>query len=190
VRGAMYPVAAQSYRSMQKMKEVGPKMKELQARYKDDPTKLQGEMMAFYRKEKVNPMAGCLPMLIQIPIFFSLYKVLYVTLEMRHAPFFGIYRDLSAPDPTNLFTLFGLLPFTPPAFLHIGILPLLLGLSTWLQMKLNPAPTDETQKQVFAMMPWLMTFMMIGFPAGLLFYWIFSNLLSIVQQWWMTRAKA
>lgn len=187
IRGAMYPVAEQSYRSMQKMKDAAPKMKELQAKYKNDPAKLQGEMMAFYKKEKVNPMAGCLPMLIQIPIFFSLYKVLYVTLEMRHAEFFWAWKDLSAPDPTNLFNLFGLLPFTPPAILHLGLLPLLMGLTTWLQMKFSPAPTDPTQKQVMAMMPWMMMIMMAGFPAGLLVYWTFSNILAIAQQWWIKR---
>lgn len=187
IRIVMYPVAAQSYRSMQKMKDAAPKMKELQAKYKDDPAKLQGEMMAFYKREKVNPMAGCLPMLIQIPIFFSLYKVLYVTLEMRHAHFFGPWQDLSSPDPTNLFNLFGLLPYTPPAFLHMGLLPLLMGLTTWLQMKMSPAPTDPTQKQVMALMPWMMMIMMAGFPAGLLIYWTFSNVFAIAQQWWIKR---
>ena len=189
IRVAMFPIAAQSYHSMEKMKIAGPKMKELQAKYKSDPAKLQGEMMAFYKKKKVNPMAGCLPMLIQIPIFFSLYKVLYVTLEMRHAEFFWAWKDLSAPDPTNLFNLFGLLPFTPPAILHLGLLPLLMGLTTWLQMKLQPTPTDPTQKQIMAMMPWMMMIMMAGFPAGLLVYWTFSNIIAIAQQWWMTRKR-
>lgn len=189
IRGGMYPVAAQSYRSMQRMKEVTPKIKEIQTKYKDDPVKLQGEMMAFYKKEKVNPMAGCIPMLIQIPIFFSLYKVLYVTLEMRQAHFFGPWQDLSSPDPTNLFNLFGLLPFAPPAFLHLGLLPLLMALTTWTQMKLQPAPTDPTQKQVMTMMPWLMMIMMAGFPAGLLIYWTFSNILAIAQQWWIKKSS-
>ena len=138
VRGAMLPVAAASYKSMQKMKIAGPKIKEMQAKYKDDPAKLQGEMMAFYRKEKINPMAGCLPMFVQIPIFLSLYKVLYVTLEMRQAPFFGFLKDLSIADPTNIVNLFGLLPFAPPAALHLGLLPILMGASSWLQMRMSP----------------------------------------------------
>lgn len=188
VRGAMFPVAAQSYRSMQKMKVAGPKMKELQEKYKNDPAKLQGEMMAFYRKEKLNPMAGCLPMLIQIPVFLSLYKVLYVTLEMRQAPFVGYLRDLSVADPSNIVNLFGLLPFTPPAALHIGILPILMGITSWLQMRMTPMPSaDATQKQMFAMMPWMMMIMLAGLPAGLLLYWISSNLLGILQQWLIRR---
>ena len=150
VRGAMFPVAAQSYRSMQKMKTASPKLKELQAKHKNDPTKLQGEMMAFYRTEKLNPMAGCLPMLIQIPVFLSLYKVLSVTLEMRHAHFLGFLKDLSIADPTNVFNLFGLLPFNPPAAMHLGLLPILMGITSFLQMRMTPTPTtDATQQQMF-----------------------------------------
>jgi len=188
VRGAMFPVAAQSYRSMQKMKVAGPKMKELQEKYKSDPAKLQGEMMAFYRKEKVNPVAGCLPMLIQIPVFLSLYKVLYVTLEMRQAPFFGFLTDLSVVDPTNIFNLFGLLNFAPPSALHLGILPILMGITSWLQMRMTPMPSaDPTQKQMMTMMPWMMMIMLAGLPAGLLLYWISSNTLGILQQWIIRR---
>jgi YidC/Oxa1 family membrane protein insertase len=132
-------------------------------------------------------MAGCLPMLIQIPIFFSLYKVLFVTLEMRHANFIWVWKDLSSVDPTNVFNLFGLLPFTPPSALHMGLLPILMGLSSFIQMKLSPAPTDPTQKQIMALMPWMMMIMLAGLPAGLLVYWTFSNMLAIAQQWWMTR---
>ena len=188
VRGAMFPVAAQSYRSMQKMKVAGPKLKELQAKHKDDPVKLQGEMMAFYKREKLNPMAGCLPMVIQIPVFLSLYKVLYVTLEMRQAPFFGFLTDLSIADPTNIFNLFGLLPFAPPAALHLGLLPILMGISSWLQMRTTPMPSaDPTQKQMMAMMPWMMMVMLAGLPAGLLLYWISSNVLGILQQWLIRR---
>ncbi len=188
VRGAMFPVAAQSYRSMQKMKVAGPKMKELQEKYKGDPAKLQGEMMAFYRKEKINPMAGCLPMLIQIPVFLSLYKVLYVTIEMRQAPFFGFLTDLSVADPTNIFNLFGLLPFALPAALHLGILPILMGVTSWLQMRMTPvASADPTQKQMMAMMPWMMMVMLSGLPAGLMLYWISSNFLGILQQWIIRR---
>jgi len=187
-RGAMFPVAAQSYRSMQKMKIASPKMKELQEKYKNDPTKLQGEMMAFYKREKLNPMAGCLPMLIQIPVFLSLYKVLYVTLEMRQAPFFGYLRDLSIADPSNIFTLFGLLPITLPAALHLGLLPILMGITSWLQMRMTPTPTaDAAQKQMFALMPWMMMVMLAGLPAGLMLYWISSNVLGILQQWLIRR---
>ena len=187
VRAAMFPLTAQSQKSMQRMKDVAPKMKELQARYKDDPTKLQGEMMQFYRKEKINPMAGCLPMLIQIPVFFALYKVLYITIEMRHAEFFGFLRDLSVADPSNIFNLFGIIPWDPPSVMHLGILPILMGLTSWLQMKLAPAPTDEMQKQIFSIMPWFLMIMLAGLPAGLLLYWVTSNILAIGQQWWIKR---
>jgi YidC/Oxa1 family membrane protein insertase len=191
VRGAMFPVAAASYKSMQKMKVAGPKMKELQAKYKDDPAKLQGEMMAFYRKEKINPMAGCLPMLIQIPVFLSLYKVLYVTLEMRQAPFFGFLTDLSVADPTNIVNLFGLLPFNPPAALHLGLLPILMGITSWLQIRSQPTPmSDATQKQMFGLMPWMMMFLLAGLPTGLLLYWISSNILGSLQQWWIQKSIA
>jgi YidC/Oxa1 family membrane protein insertase len=169
------------------MRRVQPKMKELQERYKDDKPRLQQELLKLYQEEKVNPLAGCLPILVQIPVFYGLYKVLMVTIEMRHQPFVLWIKDLSAPDPAHLLNLFGLLDFEPPAFLGIGILALLLGISMWLQFKLNPQPMDDAQKQVFALMPWIMMFIMAPFAAGLLIYWITSNFLTIAQQAWLYR---
>lgn len=185
VRGVMFPIAQRQFASMAAMRVVQPKLKALQERYKDDKPKLQQEMMALYRTEKINPMAGCLPILIQIPVFYALYKVLLVAIEMRHQPFALWIRDLSAPDPAHLLNLFGLLPFTVPAFLGIGVLAILLGLTMWLQFKLNPAPADPVQQQVFAIMPWLMMVIMAPFAAGLLLYWITNNLLTIAQQKWL-----
>ncbi len=185
-----FPLANKSYRSMSKMKLLGPKMTELKAQYKDDPAKLQQAMMALYKAEKVNPASGCLPMVIQIPVFFSLYKVIFITIEMRHAPFFGWIHDLSAVDPTNVFNLFGLLPFHPgeiSPFLHLGAWPLIMGLSMWFQQKLNPAPPDPVQAKMFQWMPVIFTFMLANFPAGLVIYWTCNNLLTIAQQWFIMR---
>jgi YidC/Oxa1 family membrane protein insertase len=185
IRGMMFPIAQKQFRSMAGMRVVQPKMKELQERHKDDKSKLQQEMLKLYQEEKVNPLAGCLPIVIQIPVFYALYKVLMLTIEMRHQPFILWIRDLSAPDPLHVLNLFGLLPFTPPAFLGIGLLALLLGFSMWLQFKLNPQPMDDAQKQIFSLMPWIMMFVMAPFAAGLLVYWVTSNFLTIAQQAWL-----
>lgn len=187
VKIGLFRIANHAYVSMSKMKAVAPKLQELRETYKNDPQRMGQETMALYKKEQINPLSGCWPMLIQIPIFFALYKVLYGTIEMRHAPFYGWITDLSAADPTNLFNLFGLLPFTPPAMLHIGILPLMMGTSMWLQMKMNPPPTDEAQKFIFGIMPIVFTWMMASFPAGLVIYWTWSNILSILQQYIIMR---
>lgn len=183
VKAAFFPLANKSYASMAKMKAVQPQMVAIRERFADDKVKQQQELMELYKKEKINPVAGCWPMLVQIPVFFSLYKVIYVTIEMRHAPFFGWIRDLAAPDPTSLFNLFGLLPFTPPAMLMIGIWPLIMGVSMWVQMKMNPAPTDPVQQTMFAWMPVIFTFMLGSFPAGLVIYWTWNNTLSVAQQY-------
>jgi YidC/Oxa1 family membrane protein insertase len=164
------------------MRAIQPKMKALQERYKDDKQKQQQEIMALYKKEGVNPMAGCLPMFLQIPVFFALYKTLILAIEMRHQPFVLWIKDLSAPDPAHILNLFGLLDFQPPAFLAIGLLALLLGVTMFLQFKLNPAQMDPAQQQVFMIMPWFMMFVMAPFASGLLVYWITSNLLTIAQQ--------
>jgi YidC/Oxa1 family membrane protein insertase len=190
LKAAFFPLASKAYKSMGKMKVLGPKMSEIKERYKDDPAKAQAEMMALYRTEKINPASGCLPILIQIPVFFALYKVLFVTIEMRHAPFFGWIHDLSAPDPTNLFNLFGLLPFDPTAFshyLHMPVWALIMGVTMFLQQKLNPAPPDPIQAKLFQYMPIIFTFMLASFPAGLVIYWSWNNLLSIAQQWYIQR---
>ena len=183
-----FPLANKSYASMAKMKSVQPQLAALKERFPDDRQKQQQEMMEIYRKEKINPIAGCLPIALQIPVFFSLYKVLFVTIEMRHAPFYGWIKDLSAPDPTNLFNLFGLLPFDPTQvpvigyYLALGVWPIIMGITMWVQMKLNPTPPDPTQKMIFDWMPLLFTFMLAGFPAGLVIYWAWNNLLSVLQQ--------
>ncbi|MFH0295647.1 membrane protein insertase YidC [Bradyrhizobium sp. 31Argb] len=188
VKLLFFPLANKSYASMAKMKSIQPQLAALKERYPDDRVKQQQEMMEIYKKEKINPIAGCLPIALQIPVFFSLYKVLFVTIEMRHAPFFGWIKDLSAPDPTNLFTLFGLIPFDPttiPVFGHylwLGIWPIIMGITMWFQMKLNPTPPDPTQKMIFDWMPLIFTFMLAGFPAGLVIYWAWNNLLSVAQQ--------
>jgi YidC/Oxa1 family membrane protein insertase len=182
VKLVFFPLASTSYRAMSKMKKLQPEMERLRENYKEDRMAQQQALMELYRKERVNPAAGCLPMLIQIPVFFSLYKVLFVSIEMRHAPFIGWIRDLSAPDPTSIFNLFGLLPFTPPGFLMIGVLPLIMGFSMWLQTNLNPPPADPAQAKIFGLMPILFTFMLANFPAGLVIYWTWNNLLSIAQQ--------
>lgn len=178
----LFPLANKSYRSMGRMKTLTPKMDQLKKRYKDDPVKLQKEMMNLYKTEKVNPLSGCLPMLIQAPIFFCLYKVLFVSIEMRHAPFFGWIHDLSSQDPTTIFNLFGLIPFTPPSFLMIGIWPLLMGATMLWQQRLNPQPMDEAQAKMMMLMPIFFTYLLSSFPAGLVIYWTFSNILSIIQQ--------
>ena len=188
VKIAFFPLANKSYASMAKMKAVQPQMQMIRERYGDDKVKQQQAMMELYKKEKINPVAGCLPMVIQIPVFFALYKVLFITIEMRHAPFFGWIKDLSAPDPTSVFNLFGLLPFDPShaplvgQFLMIGAWPLVMGMTMWVQMKLNPAPPDPTQKMIFDWMPIIFTFMLAGFSAGLVIYWAWNNTLSVIQQ--------
>lgn len=182
VRAIMFPIAQRQFASMAKMRAVQPKMRALQERFKDDKVRQQQEIMALYKTEKINPLAGCVPTLIQIPIFYALYKVLLLTIEMRHQPFVGWIRDLSAPDPLTPINLFGLLPFTPPSFIAIGVVPILLGISMYFQFKLNPQPLDETQKQVFAILPWVLMFVMAPFAVGLQVYWITSNLLTVLQQ--------
>lgn len=188
VKLVFFPLANKSYASMAKMKAVQPQLAALKDKYPDDKMKQQQEMMEIYKKEKINPIAGCLPILIQIPVFFSLYKVLFVTIEMRHAPFFGWIKDLSAHDPTNLFNLFGLLSYDPTTipvighYLALGIWPIIMGITMWFQMKLNPTPPDPTQKMIFDWMPLIFTFMLASFPAGLVIYWAWNNTLSVLQQ--------
>jgi YidC/Oxa1 family membrane protein insertase len=187
VRIVFFPIANRSYQSMAKMKKLQPEVKKLQARYADDRSKLNQEMMALYKREKANPVSGCLPLVIQIPVFFALYKVLFVTIEMRQAPFWGWIKDLSAPDPTTIFNLFGLIPWDPPLFLHIGAWPLIYGTTMYLQQKLNPTPPDPVQARMFTLLPIVFTFLFAKFPAGLVIYWAWSNCLSIFQQWLITR---
>ena len=188
IKAAFFPLANKSYASMAKMKAVQPQMTALRERYADDKAKQQQELMALYKREKINPLAGCLPIAIQIPVFFSLYKVLFITIEMRHAPFFGWIHDLSAPDPTNVFTLFGLVPWDPTAlpvigsFLHLGLWAIIMGITMWVQMKLNPTPPDPAQAMIFNWMPLIFTFMLANFPAGLVIYWAWNNTLSVAQQ--------
>jgi YidC/Oxa1 family membrane protein insertase len=178
-----FPLANKSYKAMSKMKLLQPEMQKIRERFPDDKARQQQEIMAMYKKVGANPLAGCLPIVIQIPVFFSLYKVLFVTIEMRHAPFFGWIHDLSAPDPTSFANLFGLLPFAPPAILAIGIWPLLMGVTMYLQQKLNPQPVDPVQARMFMLLPVVFTYMLSAFPAGLVIYWAWNNLLSIAQQW-------
>ena len=168
---------------MAQMKKLQPEMEKLRKRFPDDKQKQQQEMMALYQKEKINPLAGCFPILLQIPVFFALYKVLFVSIDMRHAPFYGWITDLSAPDPTSIFNLFGLLPFAVPDFLMIGVWPLIMGITMWLQMQLNPAQPDPTQQMIFNWMPVMFTFLLATFPAGLVIYWAWNNILSLVQQY-------
>ncbi len=182
IRLLLFPIAQKQFASMAQMRAVQPKMKALQERYKEDKPKLQQEMAKMYKEEKVNPLAGCLPIFLQIPIFFALYKVLMLAIEMRHEPFFLWLKDLSAPDPATILNLFGLLDFTPTGFLGIGILAVLLGFTMWLQFKLNPAAMDPMQQQIFMIMPWVLMFVMAPFAAGLLLYWITSNILTLAQQ--------
>ena len=209
VKLVLFPLANKAYESMSKMRNLQPKMEEIRARHKDDPAKQQQAIMAMYQQEKINPLAGCLPLLIQIPIFYALYKVLFVTIEMRHAPFFGWIRDLSARDPSNVWNAFGLIPWDPSTApligglisahpsqtggitLALGVLAILYGFTMWLQTQMNPPPPDPTQRQIFAMMPFLFTFIMAPFAAGLLIYWTWSNILTILQQYFiMHRFKA
>jgi YidC/Oxa1 family membrane protein insertase len=195
VKLAFFPLANRSYQSMAKMKKIQPKIAALKELYPDDRAKQQQEQMELFKREGVNPVAGCLPMVIQIPVFFALYKVIFITIEMRQAPFFGWIRDLSTPDPTNVFTLFGLVPWDPTAlpafghFLHLGIWPLIMGVSMFFQMKMNPEPTDPVQKTMFSWMPVIFTFMLGTFPAGLVIYWTWNNTLTVIQQYYiMTKA--
>jgi YidC/Oxa1 family membrane protein insertase len=169
------------------MRVLQPELKRLQERYANDRVKLNQAMMELYKRENANPAASCLPTVIQIPIFFALYKVLYVTIEMRHAPFYGWIHDLSAPDPTTLFNLFGLLPFDPPSFLHLGALPILYGVTMFLQQRLNPPPPDPVQARMMQFLPLFFTFLFAAFPAGLVIYYTWSNTLGILQQWLLTR---
>lgn len=187
IKLAMFGLANKSYRSMKKMKSLQPEVDRIKALYADDKTKFNQEIMELYKREKVNPVSGCLPLLVQIPVFFSIYKVLYVTIEMRQAPFFGWIKDLSAPDPTTVFNLFGLLPFAPPSFLMLGVWPLLMAGTMYLQQRMSPAPADPVQAQVMKFMPLMFLFMFGGFPAGLLIYWTWNNILSIVQQHFVNR---
>ncbi len=183
IRIIFFPLANYSFRSMAKMKAVQPEMTRLKELHKEDKVKLQQAMMALYRKEKINPASGCLPVLIQIPFFFAIYKMLFISLEMRHQPFFGWIKDLSDKDPTSIFNLFGFIPWDPPSFLIIGIWPILMGASMWVQQKLNPAPTDPIQAKIFAFFPLFLTIILASFPSGLVVYWTINNILTIAQQW-------
>ena len=190
MRLILFPLAQASFKSMAKMKKLQPDMQRLKETYPNDRQKMQQELMALYKREGANPVAGCLPILVQIPIFFSLYKVLFVTIEMYHAPFYGWIHDLSAPDPLGLMTVFGLIPWNVPPLLSIidiGILPIIMGFTMWLQQKLNPAPADPTQARIFALLPFVFTFVLAGFAAGLVLYWSVNNILSIAQQWFIQR---
>ena len=187
VRAIMFPIAHKQFQSMAAMRKVQPKLKAIQERFKDDKQRQQQEILKLYQAEKINPAAGCLPILLQIPVFYALYKVLLVSVEMRHQPFVGWIKDLSAADPLTPFNLFGYAPWTLPAFLVIGVLPILVGATQWMSMKLNPQPMDPAQAQVFAIMPWFLVFVMAPFAAGLQLYWITNNLLTMAQQWWLYR---
>lgn len=187
VRLLFYPLANKSFRSFGAMRKVQPEVVRIREMYKDDRERMSKEMMELYKREKVNPLSGCMPLLLQIPVFFALYKVLFVTIEMRHSPFYGWIQDLSAPDPTSLFNLFGLIPWDPPSFLVIGIWPLLMGISMFVQQKLNPAPPDPIQARIFMLLPIVFTVILAGFPAGLVIYWTVNNVLSMAQQWVIMR---
>jgi len=193
VKAIFFPLASRSYASMAAMRRVQPEMKSIQERLKDDRPAQQQAMMELYKKEKINPLSGCWPILIQIPVFFALYTVIFISLDMRHAPFFGWIQDLAAPDPTNIFTLFGLIPWSPTSlpiigsFLHLGIWPVIMGITMWVQMKLNPPPPDPTQAMIFNWMPVIFTFMLGTFPAGLVIYWAWNNTLSVAQQWFIMK---
>ncbi|GDX37282.1 membrane protein insertase YidC [Candidatus Pelagibacterales bacterium] len=187
VRILFFPLNNYSFKSMAKMKVLQPETLRIKELYKDDVKRTQQEMMALYKREKVNPLSGCLPILIQIPIFFAVYKMLFVTLEMRHAPFFGWIKDLSAADPTTIFNLFGLIPWNPPSFLMIGVWPILMGITMYFQMKLNPTPPDPIQAKIFAFFPLIMTVMLATFPSGLVVYWTVSNVLTMAQQYYIMK---
>ena len=195
IKAFLFPLAYKSYVSMAKMKDLQPEMEKIKKKVGDDKKRLQGEMMSLYKERKINPAAGCLPILPQIPIFFSLYKVIFVTIEMRHAPFILWLHDLSAPDPTSILNLFGALPWGVPAsgtifaIVSLGVLPILLGVSMWLQQKLNPAPTDPTQAAVFAWLPWIFMFMLGQFASGLIIYWIANNMITFAQQYAIMRSQ-
>lgn len=182
VKLVLLPLANKSYKAMSRMKQLQPEMLRIRDQFKEDRMRQQQEMMALYKREKVNPASGCLPIIVQIPVFFALYKVLFVSIEMRHAPFYGWIHDLSAPDPTTIFNLFGLIPWDPPSFLMIGVWPLIMGGTMFLQQKLNPAPTDPMQQKIMAFLPLVFTILLATFPAGLVIYWAWNNLLSIAQQ--------
>ncbi|MBI4184627.1 MAG: membrane protein insertase YidC [Proteobacteria bacterium] len=183
VKLAFFPLANKSYRSMSRMKKLQPEMMKIRERCGDDRVRMNQEIMALYKREKANPASGCLPMVIQIPVFFALYKVLFVTIEMRHAPFYGWIKDLSAPDPTSIFNLFGLIPWSPPEVMMVGAWPLIMGLTMFVQQRLNPQPPDPIQAKVFLLMPIVFTFLLAQFPAGLVIYWAWNNVLSVLQQW-------
>jgi YidC/Oxa1 family membrane protein insertase len=187
IRLVFFPLASYSFKSMAKMKALQPEMARLKDIHKDDKVKLQQAIMALYKKEQINPASGCLPVLIQIPFFFAIYKMLFISLEMRHQPFFGWIKDLSASDPTTIFNIFGLLPFTPPSFLIIGIWPILMGLTMFVQQKLNPAPTDPIQAKIFTFFPIFLTVILASFPSGLVVYWTVNNILTIAQQWFIMK---
>jgi YidC/Oxa1 family membrane protein insertase len=189
VRLAFFPLANKQFASMAKMKKLQPQMEQLRERFKDDKVGQQQALMELYKKEKVNPIAGCVPILLQLPVFFALYKVLFITIDMRHAPFFGWIQDLSAPDPSNIFTLFGAIPWDPPHLLHLGVWPLIMGITMWLQMQLNPQQPDPVQQKVFAWMPVMFTFLLASFPAGLVIYWAWSNTLSLAQQYFIMKRQ-
>lgn len=182
VRLAFFPLSNKAYRSMARMKALQPQLQLIKEQYGHDKTRFHQETMEFYKRHKLNPVSGCLPFLIQMPVFFALYKVLYVSLEMRHAPFYGWLSDLSAADPTTLFNLFGLIPWDPPSFLHVGLLPIIMGGTMWLQQRMNPQPMDEIQTKLFAILPLLFTYLMSNLPAGLILYWAWGNILAIIQQ--------
>jgi YidC/Oxa1 family membrane protein insertase len=186
-----FPLANKSYKAMSQMRKLQPQIAKMKERFGDDKVRFNQEMMALYKKEKVNPASGCLPMLVQIPVFFALYKVLFVTIEMRHAPFFGWIQDLSAPDPTSVWNLFGLIPWDPstviPAVINIGAWPLIMGFTMWIQQKINPQPPDPLQAKIMMMLPVVFTFLLAQFPAGLVIYWAWNNILSVAQQWVIMR---
>jgi YidC/Oxa1 family membrane protein insertase len=185
VRTLLFPIAQRQFRSMAAMRAIQPKMKAIQDRHADDRMTMQQEVMKLYKEEKVNPAAGCLPIFLQIPVFYALYKTLMVSVEMRHKPFVLWIRDLSAPDPLTPVNLFGYLPFTPPHILALGVLPILLGITMWLQMRLQPQAPDPVQRQIFGLMPWVLMFVMANFAAGLQLYWVTNNILTIAQQKWL-----
>ena len=187
VRLLFFPLANYSFRSMAKMKILQPELLRLKELHKDDKVKLQQEMMSLYKREKVNPLSGCLPILIQIPFFFAIYKMLFISLEMRHQPFFGWIKDLSAQDPTSIFNIFGLIPWDPPSFLIIGVWPILMGATMFLQQKLNPTPPDPVQAKIFMFFPLFLTIILAPFPSGLVVYWTINNILTIAQQWIIMR---
>jgi YidC/Oxa1 family membrane protein insertase len=190
IRLLMFPLANYSFKSMAKMKALQPEMTRLKDLHKDDKVKFQQAVMSLYKKEQVNPASGCLPVLIQIPFFFAIYKMLFISLEMRHQPFFGWIKDLSAQDPTSAFNLFGLIPWDPPSFLIIGVWPILMGVTMFIQQKLNPAPADPIQAKIFMFFPIFLTIILAPFPSGLVVYWTVNNILTIAQQWFiMKRTK-